>query len=86
MEIYEIYKRSLENIDERESVGKFSDPLACASYLNSLPKGSLWIYDVTEWFTGHEGDLSEDDWDYQDTTRADEWLEDFMTYNVVIEV
>lgn len=86
MEIYEVYKGSFDNSDDRKSAGHFSDPLACASYLASLPKDDLWVYDVTEWFIGHEGDWPEDAWDYQDNTRADEWLEDFVEYECDGEV
>ncbi len=68
------------------------DELVVASFLASLSYEKRWLHIVTDWYTGENGDLPEDYWDFEGSTRADEWLEDWIsgadgpTYQVGSEV
>ena len=75
-----------ENEDARDTsegreIGRFNDDTVLASYLASLPDNELWLYRVTVWFIGHDGDWPEEAWSFEDSFRADEWLTDFKECN-----
>lgn len=81
MNVYTLYKEAEDDTkEEKKEVKESNEAWDIVDYLKTQPGNEIWLYTVTTWFTGHNGDWPEDAWQIDDQSRANEWLEDWTNY------
>lgn len=76
---YAVFRENEDAIDSSQGhdIGTFDNELSLALYIETLDQDVMWLYCITEWFIGHNGNWPEDKWEYNETWRANEWLENY---------